>query len=347
MSFFTPEVTSLIRSHAPGSELSGTLHREVLNIIYAERLFKLFVPAALNGAAKDLPTAARIFEEASYIDGSFGWLITIGSGGGYFATVFAPEEAVLFFSPHDAVVAGSGHLGTAQKAEGGYSISGRWQYCSGADYATIFTANCTLPDGRVRSVTLSPDQVQIRRDWDAYGLKATSSHTMSVADAYVPESRLFDIADGKRNYADPVYEYPFIQFAQVSFAAVNIGICKHFFEEALTALESHRVSGNETRYNFVHQLIERQQCLLTDAADYYYDALQRSWELLLRDGTIDEDTLDDVSHCAKNAATIALLTAQRVYPYMGLSVTMEHSAINRCWRDLHTASQHILLKTFE
>ena len=34
-----------------------------------------------------LPEAVRIFEQASFIDGSFGWAVTIGAGGGFYVNM--------------------------------------------------------------------------------------------------------------------------------------------------------------------------------------------------------------------------------------------------------------------
>ncbi len=348
MAFFSKEIIASIREQSLSSESHSAISFEALSVIYRHRLFKLFVPRELNGSAASLPAAIRIFEEASYIDGSFGWLITIGSGGGYFASIFAPAVAMELFTPDNAVVAGSGHpTGVAHSVPGGYSASGSWRYCSGADFATIFTANCVLPDGNIRSFIFTPDQVQVTRDWGAYGLKATSSHTISVSDAFVPEGRTFDIANGKRNYDHPIYDYPFIPFAEASFAAVNIGICRHFFDEAESVLKQYQSAGNDQRYNFVHDLMLRQRSLLNEAAEAFYLAVEQSWGALLDDKKIKDLILTEVSYTAKNVTSVALCTAQAVYPYLGLSVTMEHTALNRCWRDLHTASQHILLKSFE
>jgi alkylation response protein AidB-like acyl-CoA dehydrogenase len=347
MKFFKEKIKALVRQQSQDAERSGYLTREVLTEIYKQRLFKLFVPDTLNGRITDLPDAIKIFEEAAYIDGSFGWLITIGSGGGYFAPIFAPEVASKLFTPADAVVAGSGHpSGTAVSAEGGYRVSGSWRYCSGASYATIFTANCILADDSIRSFIFTPDQVQVTADWDAYGLKATASHTISVSDVFVPNHMTFDIINGRRYYEHPVYAYPFLQFAELSFAAVNIGICRHFFEEAINTVLP-QSAADPARHTFVKELIERQQNILSEATADFYKAAQQSWDTLLRYKTINDDLIDEVNRSAKNVTTVSLLAAQRVYPYLGLSVAMEHGAINQCWRDLHTASQHILLKSFE
>jgi len=348
MEFFSKETITTIRAQSFTSESNAELSAEALDIIYRHRLFKLFIPKELNGAAEDLPKAIKIFEEASHVDGSFGWLVTIGAGGGYFASIFAPDTAAELFTPDDAVVAGSGHSSGIAKAEpGGYRVTGRWRYCSGANYASIFTANCVLPDGSVRSFIFTPDQVQVTCDWDAYGLKATASHTISVSDVFVPESRTFDIAKGGRHYRHPIYQYPFLQFAEASFAAANIGICKHFFDEARYGLQQYMSVENEVRYNFVNDLIVRQETLLNNIVEDFYQAVNRSWDALMQSGRIGEELLNEVSLTSKSVTSVSLAAAQTVYPYLGLGVTMEHSPLNRCWRDLHTASQHILLKSFE
>ncbi|MDG0809682.1 acyl-CoA dehydrogenase family protein [Cohnella rhizosphaerae] len=126
-------------------ERDGRLPQDILERIYEERLFKLFVPEALGGRMTPLPDAARIFEQAAYADGSFGWLVTIGSGGGFFAATLPEETAETLFADPRAVIAGSGHpTGVAKAVPGGYRVNGGWKYCSGAGYASFYTANCIV-----------------------------------------------------------------------------------------------------------------------------------------------------------------------------------------------------------
>jgi alkylation response protein AidB-like acyl-CoA dehydrogenase len=161
----------------------------------------------------------------------------------------------------------------------------------------------------------------------------------------VPDDRIFDIGKERGYYTSFVYSYPFLEFAQLSFTAVNLGICRHFLDEASTLIAQH--SADQIRFHFIQNLLERQKVLLADAASNFYEVVERSWQILLNDEVISDELLSEVSRASMNTVTVCLLTAQRIYPYLGLAVTMEHSEINRCWRDLHTASQHILLKSFE
>ncbi|MCW3126365.1 MAG: hydroxylase [Bacteroidetes bacterium] len=350
MKFFTKEILELVRGQSRDAEINGRISHTVLDMIYTERLFKLFVPDRMNGRMMDLADAVKLFEEASYIDGSFGWLVTIGSGGGYFSGIFEKDVSQRLFTLADAVIAGSGFIGgSAKKTSGGYQVSGSWKYCSGADFATIFTANCLLEDGAIRSFIFTPDQVTVHMDWDAFGMKATGSHTISVQDVYVPEEMTFDISNGRRSDDAPIFAYPFIPFAEASFAAVNIGVCKHFIEEARESIKIYNKPNDAAmmhRYTLVSQIIREQEQILNADAERFHKTVEVSWQLTTPRHLVSDAVYTEVDRGSKKASATALDCAHHIYRYLGLAVVMESSTLNRCWRDLHTASQHVLLRDF-
>jgi hypothetical protein len=346
MKYFSEEIKGRIRELSLAAERVGRPADEALEMIYEMGLFKLFVPQVMNGSMKELPEAVRIFEEAAHTDGSFGWLVTIGSGGGYFSGIFDKEVSKRLFSPINAVVAGSGHPGgKAQRTDGGYMVSGSWRFCSGAEYATIFTANCVMDDGAVRSFIFTPDQVTVHRDWDAHGLKATGSHTISVTDAVVRDDMTFDISAGDRHFDDPIFDYSFLPFAQASFAAVNIGIGRHFMEEAKEMTTANHSNGDTERRESCDKTDHRAGGNTKHRSEYI---LRKSQAVMGCDavGQLEIDNLyAALGQGAKAVTSTALLCAERVYPHLGLAAAMESTTLNRCWRDLHTASQHILTQT--
>lgn len=356
VTFFNDETVKAVREQSIQSDRTGVPMRLMLDTIYEQGLFKLFVPEALGGRMCSLPDALRIYEEASRIDGNFGWLITIGAGGGFFAPFIEPPVSERMFAPRDAVIAGSGTAGgTAKRVEGGYVASGRWKFCSGSTHATVFTANCIVeeegarPDGNpeVRSFVFWPDQVHIVRDWNAFGLKATESHTIEVTEAFVPEEMTFSIFSDHYYYDHPVYRYPFLQFAQATFAAVAAGIGRHFFEEAREVLRQKREAWQGAdRYEFVRQTVERHEERLRHSVAEFYDTLNASWTKHAAGDELSDEELQRVSRQCHQTARAALQGAQSVFPYMGIGAVMEDAPINRIWRDLHTACQHSLLVPF-
>jgi alkylation response protein AidB-like acyl-CoA dehydrogenase len=363
MTLFHETIINDVREQAVRMESSGTLSPEILAFIYEAKLFKLFVPKELGGLAVDLPAALRIFEKASWVDGSFGWLITIGSGGGFFSATLFPELARKLFADPKAVVAGSGHpSGTAKETNGGYLVTGQWKYCSGSTYASFFTANCIVEweqdqehtqnaaeAHEIRSFVFMPEQVTIIRDWNAFGLKATESHSIAVKNVFVPKELTFDILS-KPNYDAPIFKYPFLPFAQTSFAAVTIGIWRHYLEEARhTALEQRAAWDKATprRFPAVIRAIEEQERLFADAADAYYQMVEASWGSFVKEGGLSEQDQQEVGRVSQDAARMAVACAHRLFPLMGMSALMEDRLLNRIWRDLHTVTQHSVLVPLE
>ncbi|MDI4648556.1 acyl-CoA dehydrogenase family protein [Cohnella hashimotonis] len=362
-------------------ERDGRLPPEILERIYEERLFKLFVPDELGGRMTPLPEAARIFEQAAYADGSFGWLVTIGSGGGFFAATLPEETAGTLFADRRAVIAGSGHpTGVAKAVPGGYQVSGSWKYCSGAGYASFYTANCIVKrngnaerpedndagaatasdtgagagaDTRagapqapeIRSFAFLPEQVEIVRDWNAMGLRATESHTIRVADAFVPEARTFDIVSEPR-YEDPIYRYPFLPFAQVSFAAVVLGLGRRFLDEAAALADAKRVEWDRAyagRYGRASDAIAGRRRLLAAAADRFNGETESSWRTFADTRVLPDEEVRRVGDACVEVARSAVAAAHEIWPKLGMTALMQREAVNRVWRDLHTAAQHGVL----
>lgn len=355
MSLFTQETISQLRKAASEQEKTGSLSVETLRFIYEQKLFKLFVPEELGSKMTSLPEAVRIFEEAAFIDGSFGWAVTIGAGGGFFTEYLPPEIAGQLFSLANAVVAGSGHpTGTAIKTTNGYQVSGQWKYCSGANYATIFTASCVVKEpGKpdlIKAFTFLPEQVQILEDWDTFGLKATGSHSMRVENAFVPDDHTFDLSLPVAAEAALIYHYPFLQFAQASFAAVNLGLARHFLaevEEIINLKKPSWESSSPKRYAFMAKKCAAAQTALSESAESFYSILEKSWQALAQKEELTEGFKEQISRHCKKTVQVAVACAQTIFPHLGLDAAKESATINQIYRDLHTACQHTLLLDFE
>lgn len=338
-----------VRKHAGEMEKNGRLDPEVLELIYDHRLFKLFIPDTVGGRMIPFPEAIKCFEDTAYIDGSFGWLVQIGSGAGFFATVMDPDAVETLFNVQDFYIAGSDRpLGIARKTPEGYIINGTWPYASGADHASLFTATCRIEsndadDGLLRAFAMTPDQVQVERDWNAFGLCATGSHTIHVKDAYVPEHYRFNVAAPHFHYDNPVYHYPFEPFAAANIAATTIGIARHFFDAASAHLEEKKVSWTKKspeRYTHAVKRLERYEAAFLDARKTFYTAVDASWNAHQQGAAVQSDAITAAS---KIVAHHAVEGTQTLFRHLGMDVIMADHPLNRIYRDLMTVSQHGLL----
>lgn len=322
-------------------EQAGRMPEDVLQWIYDLRLFKLMLPQEFGGRPTPLPDMLRIFEELSAIDGSLGWLVHIGAAGGYFAPSFEKEVARELFSPREAVIAGSGFpAGRARRTAGGYTVSGRWRYASGAQYATLFTANAVCEDeGKevIRAFAFFPDQVQIVHDWGSFGLKATASDSMVVAEAFVPNERVFVVGESKWQPADPVtaalYRLPFDIVAVTTIASVSIGLTRRFFE---LARDLHRWETLGQRQRLAQEAVEHREL--------YYLLARRAWSWAEAGHEFPEREKQAIMQGIRRLVAASVQAVQEAFAYLGMRALWETEPINRVYRDLQAASHHVFLR---
>src|SRR4051794_23862509 len=240
------DIKCKLSQQATIAEQTGTLTPEQLDIIYIAKWFKLFVPKEYNGLELPLPEGLRVEEALAAIDGSLGWTVTLCSGATMFIGYLAEDVSKAIFADEKVCFGGSGRAsGIAKMNNEGYEVTGLWHYATGAPHNTIFTANCVIEKGGsallnedgnplIQSFFFTRGEVTIQEDWNTMGLKATAGHSFEVKNLEVPASRTFIIDSRHATLLQPVYHYPFLQFAEATIAVNTLGMAQHFLEECLT-----------------------------------------------------------------------------------------------------------------
>lgn len=321
---------------------------QVLDIIRREKLFKCFLPESLGGRGISLIETLEVIHSASYINGSLGWLIQIGNGGNYFAAYFDEQTSRELFSPENAVLAGSGALtGVAIAVEGGYRISGEWKFCSGADHASFFTCSARVQgSNQTISCALMPVDVDLIRDWNAIGLKYTSTHSILIEDAFVPHNRVFSLEQKKSFHDVPAFYFPFLAYAQVFFLGNVHGIYHRFLDEAHHIKEKNRErwrTNYPERERKISDLLENALRKFNqsgiDLTEFVYGI--ETTGSPMRDGLVR--SLDDFTRNETNAMRAS---AQEIFPLLGMDALYTTSAIGVMYTDLLCATQHALLNRY-
>ena len=201
----------MFRDSAAEGDRLARLPKYVVRALVQHGLFRLWIPKRCGGFELDLPEALQIYEAAARLDGSIGWAVMIGSGGGCSPRISIPNRELDLC----AARIGRGRIGCARRTR--LSRDGRlsrersaWHYASGAHYATTFTANCLVMDGGtlvfgadgkplIRAMAFEAPQVTILPVWDPTGMRGTGSDDFEVRDTFVPENRSFSVsADAPR-----------------------------------------------------------------------------------------------------------------------------------------------------
>jgi len=329
------------------SEPKGKLPNDALNFIYSNKLFKFFVPGEFGGLGLTLPDSLKLLTEVSKIDGNLGWLLSTGSGASYFYGFMQPAIAEEVFSAPNAVIAGSGHpSGIATAVAGGYKINGAWKYCSGAEIATSFTFNCKIGNSdEILAFIFKPSHVTIKHDWDGFGLKTTCSHTVVIENVFIPHKYTFNITKPPV-HDDLIYKLPFLPFAQASIATAGMGIAEKLLHASNLLTENNSKQWQPDRYSYVKNKMEILSSQLSRAKDDLLQQAALGWDLLVAN-QLDNDWSDRVDSMSKSLSRSSLKVGTELIPYLGMAAIKEHNYINYLWRNLQTASQHVLITPFE
>lgn len=339
------------------SEQIGQLPEEWFDVIYNEKWFKLFVPKKFNGLELTLPEALKLEEKLAKLDGSLGWTITLCAGAGWFVGFLEHELSQEIFSDPKVCLAGSGFVGGKADLLGdSYAISGSWTYASGALHATHFTANCEILQNGipllntkgmpvVKAFILNKEEVEILDGWSYMGMKATGSHAFQADNVTIPSNRVFEILPVKTTLTDPVYRYPFLQFAEATLAANILGVANHLIEliEASFWNRHQNRKYDKRHLNYFERVSEKQNKKLKQLKKEFYSEVLLSWNELEKEGKISKSNLKKVSRISRKLTQSCREISGKLYPFAGLEAAKTHTELNRVWRDFNTVSQHALL----
>lgn len=343
-----PATADELRNTGAEAEKLKHLHPDQLKIIYEQNWFKIFVPKYSDGAQLSLPAALELEEALAWIDGSLGWTVTLCAGAGWFIGFIDPAMAAEIFSDEKMCLGGSGNAsGIATISDDGFVVNGQWDYATGANAATIFTANCQVEkngqllkedDGSplIQSFLFKRSEVTIHNNWQRIGMIATASQRFAVNDLHINNNRSFIIKPEAAVLKDPVYQYPFLQLAETTLAVNSSGMALRFAELAKPFIYK---TGNTALLNSF-DCAEKE---LEEARQIFYRAVNESWQQCVNENFVEKSLLNKVTETSKILASTARKFVDQWYPHCGMFAADPATEINRVWRNLHTASQHRLL----
>ncbi len=311
-------------------------------------LFRLWLPRAVGGPQLSPFQFMSIIEAASALDGSVGWLIGNGGGmsraGGYVGR----EVAQAWFANRRAfIAAATGAVGTATPVGGGYRVSGRWPFGSGAHHASLFMVLAAeRPDAPRLCCYVERKDVTILDNWHVSGLRGTGSCDFELHDVFVPAANAHSFLDVKP--ADPglVYRMPPMSVFAWTISAVPLGIARGAID-AFVELAGRKIGlGTST------PLRDRE---LVQATVGRAEAMHRAARAFLVDGMTELMDATDVGgeRLVKARATFRLAgafaaeTATDIVEMLaagaGSASIFETCRLERAVRDVHAAARHVAM----
>lgn len=320
------------------------LPKVVLDVIAKENLWNLWVPKLYGGLEMTLTNGLKTLRHLAQMDGSLGWTVTLCSGANFFIGNLSKETANdIFIDPKEPICFGGsgGVSGTAQRKGEGYTIYGTWKYATGAPYLTHFTLSAKIQErGKdvldeegmplVRSFVLDRKDVNIIRDWNTMGLKATATHSFEVSSVWAHEK--YSFVYNQWYHPQNIFKIPFGVFADLTLWVNYVGMAAHFLEEAKLVVNK---SGTLDK---LASVISQSDAKILSWAGQVED------KIYLSDG-FPEDWIGDIHLEASTSVKTISECIIGIYPLLGIRGCSEKHQLNQVFRDYFTATQHHIFST--
>ncbi|WP_314036329.1 acyl-CoA dehydrogenase family protein [Dietzia sp. CH92] len=250
--------------------------------------------------------------------------------------------------------------GLATPVEGGYRMTGRWQFSSGTDHCDwIFLgAMVANPDGTPvmppvgLHVILPRSDYQIIEDsWDVVGLRGTGSKDIVVTDAFIPEYRVMksaEVMDGTaaREYGvtETLYKMPWSTMFPLGITSATIGICEGVLAQGL-AYQRERVGATGTKIKddpYVLHALGEAAAEIDAARQQLLGNVDRIYDMVDAGEEISFEMRAQSRRNQIRSAWRAVRAADEVFDRSGGNALRMDNPLQRFWRDAHCGLHHAI-----
>jgi indole-3-acetate monooxygenase len=352
-------LSPLVEQEAASAERAGTLPHSLIDAFRGSGLFALQIPRALGGFEADAETSLAVYEEVCRADGSAGWTLLANASTSAFATTYTSDDAVkAMFAGGIPTHAGQfSPRGRAVAQGNGYTVSGRYSFGSGSGHADwIGGGALEVVDGQPRMLApgrpairvffVPRDRVEFAGNWDVIGLVGTGSYDYIVPEQIVDGGFTFDLLGDQPLRGGPIYRLGVLGLALIGHAGFALGVGRRAIEEVtLIARTKQRMGaasriGDRERFQFE---LGRFDAALRSARSFVYDCFGEAQVVLERGDDIAPADFLRLRQATTYATHVAVDVARFAYSFAGTDPIRTPSALGRCFRDIHAASQHLVV----
>ena len=196
-----------LAERAAAHDRSGEFVADNYALLRENKLFSAGIPSELGGGGASYaelcdmlralagycPSTALALSMHTHLVAAAVWRHLHGQPAAPLLTKVAEGELVL-------VSTGAGDwlesVGSAQRAEGGYRVSGQKRFASGSPAGNLAMTSAPYDDPEQGpivmhfAVPINAEGVRIGNDWDTLGMRGSGSHTLTLENVFVPDAAI-------------------------------------------------------------------------------------------------------------------------------------------------------------
>jgi indole-3-acetate monooxygenase len=350
-----PEIESRSREFESARRLPADLARKLAEA----GIFRMAIAKAYGGAELHPSEWVRVIEEISRADSSVGWCAMISIVTAVLSG-FLPESAAReIYGSNPLVMTGGAVAPTGQAipAPGGYVVNGYWQWGSGTQNCNWITGGALIFEGdklrtrpggdpEIRLMVFAADQVEILDTWDSSGLRGTGSHDFKVTNAFVPNDRTYAFGIDNPFVKSVLYRFPLFGLLAIGVCAASLGIARRAIDEFIelaikkTPSWERRTLAQSAR---IQESVAEAEAALRSSRAFLHEAIGAAWDFAAAGNDPSMEMRREVRLAAVNATWQSVKATDLMYSMGGGSVVHSSHPLQRCLRDIHVVTQHVMV----
>jgi 3-hydroxy-9,10-secoandrosta-1,3,5(10)-triene-9,17-dione monooxygenase len=348
-----------LRERAARAEDGRQMPAATLEDLHRTGLFRFHQPRRWGGMELDFVALFDVPAEIARGCASTGWNVA-NLGVHHWMLALYDERAqdeVWGKNPDALIASGIAYpQGSGRRVEGGFVVSGFWNFSSGVDPADWNMLAVMVRDGaRVvdhRMCLVPRGDYEIVDDWHVLGMRSTGSKSVRAKDVFVPEHRALSMYlarggsqfPGARVNANPLYQVPLAALGSHCLAGAGVGNAQAALELTIEAVRERSTSYTAMRMRDFQavQLRVARAGAMVDLARLSIRADCVEADRIAREGRVP--TLEEKLRFKRNVAYAIELCTEAVdtlHALAGANGIYDRYPIQRLFRDQHALSAHI------
>lgn len=345
-----------LRARADEVEAARRLPEDLSKRLATEGFYRMYAPIVYGGLETPPAVAMETVETLATGDGAPAWVTFIAITSTTALSILPEATCREIFARPETTMAGVfAPRGKAVVVDGGFRVDGQWPWGSGTQNADWILAGCqVVRDGEVethaggaprsRMMAVPRSDVEFVDTWHVSGLAGTGSTDFAIRDRFVPATHAAGL--GIDQPLDrPLYRFPQFGLLAMGIAAVALGLGRAAIDELIEVAGGKVPDASRrplaARAN-AQADVARAEATLRSARAFYYEAIERAWAEAL-EGRISLENKRDIRLATTHATHAAAEAVDRMYHLAGGTSVYRRSPLQRIFRDVHVATQHMMV----
>lgn len=347
-------ITPQLRARCEQIESDRMVSGEVIALLAERGLFGLVGARSFGGSEVGIEALVRVTIEIASACGSAGWVYGVLAGHSWMLNLF-PEQAQreLARVPGSLTATVFRLSGKVVPERDGFRLTnGVGRFCSGIDHADwVLVGGSVQREGgpaEQRFLLVPRNEIEIVDDWFTVGMRGTGSRSIRIANSFIPGHRSVALKDmvsgttpGAAFHGKPIYQMSFAEVTPYSIVGAPLGMARAAVSCFAEGLKKGLDAGGGPASQEALFLRLGRAAAEIDAAIAIVLADTVRVDRLKSPQDLDDVARRELPRNWSWAVQTCRAAVNDLYEASGGSVIYDNAPMQRVWRDINSAAQHM------